>query len=236
MTTDNIPRHIAIIMDGNGRWAADKGLPRTAGHKKGAEAIPEIIQEAMDMGIKYITLFAFSSENWNRPKEEVDYLISLMREYLSTQFKELTKKNVKVRVIGDISKFAEDLQEKIKEVEEISKDKDGITVSLAVSYGGKGDILHACKGLAQKVKDGQMDIDDINVDSFSDNLYSRNLPDIDIMIRTGGEYRISNFLLWQVAYGELFFAQKYWPDFKKEDIRDIVSEYHTRNRRFGKVK
>ncbi len=227
--------HIAIIMDGNGRWAQDKGQSRSYGHQKGAENVLDIVKASGELGVKNLTLFAFSSENWNRPKDEVEHLMGLMREYIEKQFKNLIEKKVRVRAIGDLSKLPDDLQQKIKEAEETSKDNDAITVTLAVSYGGRDDIVHACKNIASSVEKGDISVSDINEDLFSKNLYTLDAPYPEILIRTGGEYRISNFLLWQMAYSELFFSEKYWPEFTKKDLENIITEYKTRNRRFGKV-
>lgn len=228
-------KHVAIIMDGNGRWATAKGLPRSAGHKKGAAVVVDIVEAAADFGVKYLTLFVFSSENWGRPKEEVDYLMNLMREYIKTQFKRLTEENVRIRVIGERQRLPDDLCKMIAEAEETSKDNDGITVNLAVSYSGRADIVRACSNIAAAVKSGDMEPDEIDEKTFSENLYTADTPDPEIVIRTSGEYRVSNFLLWQMAYSEFFFPKKHWPDFTKDDLQDILDNYKLRNRRFGKV-
>ncbi len=235
MDKENSVNHIAIIMDGNGRWATDKGLPRVSGHKKGAEVVLEIVEAAAKSGVKCLTLFVFSSENWGRPKEEVDHLMMLMREYVSKQFKNLIKQNIKVKVIGDVNMLPLDLQTKIKEVEELSKNKNGLTVNLAVSYGGQSEIINACKNIAEAVKNKEINIEDINKEIIENNLYTAGVPNPDVVIRTGGDCRISNFLLWQIAYSELFFLDKYWPDFNKKDLENIINKYKNRNRRFGKV-
>ncbi len=227
--------HVAIIMDGNGRWATKRGLPRSAGHKQGAETFLKIVEAGQEFGLKYISAFVFSSENWGRPKEEVDYILDLMREYFKKQFTKLVENNVRVIIIGDKQRFPEDLQKIMHDVEDASKDKDGIVVNLAINYGGRLDIINACKNISRQVSSGDIDVNDIDDKLFSQNLYTTITPDPEIVIRTGGEYRISNFMLWQMAYSELFFSEKYWPDFTKEDLDGILTSYKQRNRRFGKV-
>ncbi len=228
-------KHISIIMDGNGRWASSQGLPRTRGHRQGAEVVIDIVKGAKELGIKYLTLFVFSSENWGRPAEEIESLLELMRQYISQHFNNLIEEDVRLKVIGDITRLPPDLQEKIIEAEEQSADKSGLVVNLAINYGGRLDIVNSCKRIASKVLVGDLEIADIDEKEFGLNLYTSDIPDPDIVIRTGGENRISNFLLWQMAYSELFFIDKYWPDFTRFDLEEVLQQYENRNRRYGKV-
>ena len=221
---DDLPKHIAIIMDGNGRWAQARGLPRAAGHKQGAEAVRACVKAAADNGIECLTLFGFSSENWQRPQEEVNELMRLLRHYLRAETAELHKNNVRLRVIGDRSAFDADIIKLIENAEELTQHNDGITVAMALNYGGRADILQA----AQKAQNA----DDFEA-AFEANLMSAGLPDVDLMIRTSGEQRISNFLLWQCAYAEFVFMNTLWPDFNAKSLSDALSQYALRDRRFG---
>jgi undecaprenyl diphosphate synthase len=232
---NNIPRHIAIIMDGNGRWARERGLQRSAGHRAGIDAVKEIVKSAGELGIKVITFFAFSNENWLRPKEEVRMLMRALHNFLSRQLNELQKNNIRLLVIGRDEPLPKYLQAKLKEAQERTRNNSGLTVVLALNYGARQELVDAARGFAKAVSRGEAKIDDLDEIAFSNYLYTRGLPDPDILIRTSGEMRISNFLLWQLSYTELFFLKKYWPDFKKEDLRKAVRAYQARERRFGRV-
>jgi len=230
-----VPRHVAIIMDGNGRWARARGLPRTAGHKKGAEAVQRTLEAANDLGIEYLTLFGFSSENWNRPEGEVFDLMGLLRRYLQSETAELHSKNIRIRVIGDRSRFSDDIVSLITAAEEMTSGNDGLNLTAALSYGGRQDIATAARVIATKVVAGEMAADDIDEDVFGQHLWTHDLPDPDLMIRTSNEQRISNFLLWQCAYTELVFSDVLWPEFGREGLEHAIAEYHRRDRRFGAV-
>lgn len=233
-TKDNI-RHIAIIMDGNGRWAKKRGLPRSMGHRKGAEVVKEICQAAGDAGIKYLTLYAFSTENWKRPQEEVDSLMDLLRQYLKSDLKELKEKGVCIRFIGEREMLPTDILKSMEKLEAETANNDKMTLCIALSYGSRQEIVHAAKKVAELVKRGDIRIEDIDEKIFSDMLYTHDIPDPDILIRTSGEQRISNYLLWQLAYSEFFFVEAYWPDFTKEILNDVIEKYKTRERRYGKL-
>ncbi len=228
-------KHIAIIMDGNGRWALQKGLPRTAGHKKGAEVVIDIAKAAKEAGVKYLTLYAFSTENWKRPKEEVDTLMDLLRQYLSRDFEELNKNDICIRFIGEREMLAPDILEKMQELEEKTKNNKSATLQIALSYGSRAEITHAVKAIAQKIKNGDMSVESIDERTISDMLYTKGIPDPDILVRTSGEQRLSNYLLWQLAYTEFFFTPTPWPDFKKEELQKIIETYQKRERRYGKI-
>lgn len=232
---DKIPKHIAIIMDGNGRWASEKGLPRTEGHKRGAETVRTILEHAKERGIKYVTLFAFSSENWNRPKEEVKVLMDLFRKYMKDDVAELQKKKVRVTFIGDRSRFPEDMQDRMNEVERETADYKDFHVILALSYGARDDMIAAIKRIAMDVMDRKCMISNINEDVVNDALSTHGIPYPDLVIRTSGEQRVSNFLLWEIAYAELYFTPIYWPDFNEQDLDIAIEAYGRRNRRFGKI-
>src|SRR5512136_412655 len=229
----SLPRHVAIIMDGNGRWARQRHLPRIEGHRAGAESARIIIRTAGELGIKYLTLYAFSVENWNRPKEEVDALMKYLVHYLKTETPELNKSNVRLEVIGQIYRLPEVVQELLqKSIATLSKN-NGLTLIMALSYGGRTEIVEAARSIAAKVKVGQMDPADITEQVFAQHLYTRNLPDPDLLIRTSGEMRISNFLLWQISYTELVVTPTLWPDFRKPQFYSALEEYNRRHRRFG---
>lgn len=230
-----VPGHIAIIMDGNGRWATRRGLPRSIGHRQGAKALKRTVSAAGELGVKYLTLFGFSSENWNRPESEIKELMRLLRYYLHSETAELLKNNIRLQVIGDISAFDKDIIELIKNAEELSKDNDGIFLSIALNYGGRHDILQAVHKMAALDGLQGMDINEIE-DAFISNLMTSGMPDPDLLIRTSGEQRISNFLLWQCAYSEFIFTETLWPDFDKKDLEAAIAEYHGRDRRFGGLK
>ena len=230
-----IPTHVGIIMDGNGRWANKRGLPRTAGHKKGTETLKKVLKTARETGIKVVTLYAFSSENWSRPKEEVETLMNLFRDYLKNDVNELLKEGVRISFIGERERFDDDLIEKMNQIESQTKDLNGFHVVLALSYGARGDILKAVQQLAQKVKSGMLDPNEIDMGQFSSHLSTAQIPDPDLIIRTSGEQRISNFLLWEMAYSEFYFTPVLWPDFDEKEFEKAILEFETRQRRFGKV-
>lgn len=231
-----IPTHIAIIMDGNGRWAKKRGLPRNMGHVQGAKTVEVICEAAHDMGVKYLTIYAFSTENWNRPKDEVDALMKLLRNYLKTCLKTAEKNNMCVRVIGDKTGLDEDIQKRIVELENATKNYDGLHFQIALNYGGRDELKRAVTKLAKKVKDGELDPDEITEDMIGEGLDTNEIPDPDLMIRTSNELRISNFLLWQLAYTEFYFTEVAWPDFDKKELKKAIEAYTRRDRRYGLVK
>ena len=231
----NIPGHVAIIMDGNGRWARQKGLPRAAGHRRGINRVKEIVRAANELGIKVITFFAFSAENWTRPKREVDMLMRSLNNFLDRQISELDKNNIKFKCIGRSDPIPDYLQNKIKEAQDKTEDNTGMIVVLALNYGARQEIVDAVKRFAQELQEGETNLGNLNVESFSNYFYTQGLPDPDLLIRTSGEMRISNFLLWQLSYAELYFPKKYWPDFKKEDLEKAIKVYQKRKRRFGTI-
>ena len=227
--------HVAIIMDGNGRWAQKRALPRSMGHKQGAETVKEIARAANELGIAFLTLYAFSTENWNRPKEEVDTLMGLLRQYLKSDFSELNKNNIRIRFIGEREMLAPDIAASMEQLENETAANTGMTLCLAVSYGARQEIAGAARRLASLVKKGDISESDIDIKLFSDMLYTKDMPAPDILIRTSGEKRLSNYLLWQLAYSEMFFSDTLWPDFKPQELRDIINEFYSRERRYGKV-
>ncbi len=234
MDTKNICRHIAIIMDGNGRWAKKRGMPRTFGHKKGAENVVKITRAMKESGVKYLTLYAFSTENWQRSKDEVDALMQLLNEYLDKELKEIMDNNVRIVFIGERYMLSDSIQAKMTFLEKESEKNTDLTLCIALSYGSRQEILSAVKKIAAKVKEGSMDISQITQDVFSEELYTKEIPDPDVLIRTSGEQRISNYLLWQSAYTELFFTNTLWPDFDKDELWDIINKFNQRERRYGK--
>lgn len=234
MDTKNICRHIAIIMDGNGRWAKKRGMPRTFGHKKGAENVVKITRAMKESGVKYLTLYAFSTENWQRSKDEVDALMQLLNEYLDKELKEIMDNNVRIVFIGERYMLSDSIQAKMAFLEKESEKNTDLTLCIALSYGSRQEILFAVKKIAAKVKEGSMDIRQITQDVFSEELYTKEIPDPDVLIRTSGEQRISNYLLWQSAYTELFFTNTLWPDFGKDELWDIINKFNQRERRYGK--
>ena len=227
--------HVAVIMDGNGRWAAKRGFPRNVGHKKGAEVVIEVAKAAKELGVKFLTLYAFSTENWKRSREEVDGLMNLLREYLTKDFQELKENDVRIRFIGERRMLAADIVEKIEELESSTANNKSLGLQVALSYGSRQEIIHAVKEIAAKVKSGDMSLKDIDEQSFSDMLYTAGVPDPDLVIRTSGEQRVSNYLLWQIAYAEFFFTKTLWPDFTKTELQEIIENYQTRERRYGKA-
>ena len=232
---EKVPTHIAIIMDGNGRWAKSRFLPRAAGHKAGVEAIREVIKESQRLGVKHLTLYAFSTENWKRPEEEVGALMGLFKQYLKDALEDLLNDDIKIRFLGDTSMFSADLQELIAETIETGKTRTGMVLNLAMNYGSRAEITRAAQNLAEQVKNGALQPSEITEQMLSDHMYTYGEPDPDLIIRPSGEYRLSNFLLWQSAYSELIFMDVLWPDFTTEDLEHCLDEYAKRNRRFGGV-
>ncbi|GAB6170113.1 isoprenyl transferase [Clostridium carnis] len=232
---NNIPKHIAIIMDGNGRWAKAKKLPRTMGHKAGVETIRRIVKESDKLGIKYITLYAFSTENWKRPQEEVSALMKLLVEYLKNELEELNRNGVVIRILGDIKKLPKDAQDEVNSAIESTKNNKGIVMNIAFNYGGRDEIIRAVKSVSQDVKRGIIESNEINESLFEKYLYTKDTPDPDLIIRPSGEQRISNFLLWQCAYSEFWYSNVCWPDFKEEHLHKAIYDYQNRDRRYGGV-
>ena len=229
----NVPNHIAIILDGNGRWAKERGMPRTYGHVKGCANLENICYDIKDLGVKYLTVYAFSTENWKRSREEVEALMKLFRSYLKKCIKISKKNNMRMKVIGDITAFAPDIQQSVRELEEYSKDFDGIYFQLALNYGSRDEIRRGMQKMAQDVKDGKVEPDGITEDTIESYLDTAGVPDPDLLIRTGGDLRVSNFLLWQIAYSELWTTDVCWPDFTPERFKEALLSYQKRDRRFG---
>ena len=232
---NKIPNHIAVIMDGNGRWAKGKGMQRIFGHKNALTAIRETADAATEIGVKFLTMYAFSTENWNRPKLEVDALMSLLITTLKKELPEFQQKNIKINSIGNISSLPKKAQKVLNNVIEATKNNTKITLTFALSYGSREEIVNAIKNISKKVVNKDLDIEKINENIINNHLYTFNLPDVDLMIRTSGEQRISNYLLWQMAYAELYFTDVLWPDFRKENLFDAIIDYQNRERRFGKT-
>ena len=233
LNPEKMPKHIAIIMDGNGRWATKKALPRKAGHKAGAEALEKIIYAAKDMGLEHLTVYAFSTENWKRSEEEVGAIMDLLRMYLKNYFKKFLNDNVRMDVIGDISRLDQDIQESILEIEDISKEKTGLSVHIALNYGGRDELRRAVGKIAADVAEGKLNPADVTEDVITNALDTAGTPDPELVIRTSGEERISNFLLWQIAYSEFYFSEVLWPDFTKTELQKAIYYYQNRERRFG---
>ena len=231
-----MPRHVAIILDGNGRWAKAKGMPRNYGHVQGAKTVEVICEEAYKMGIQYLTVYAFSTENWNRPQEEVDALMKLLRNYMKTCLKTAEKNRMCVRVLGEKSRLDEDIRTRIAELEEATKDNDGLHFQIAINYGGRDEILRAVKRITGKVEQGTLQVGDLTEEVISAHLDTAGIPEPDLLIRTCNEQRISNFLLWQLAYTEFYFTPVPWPDFSKEELIKAVEAYNHRDRRYGGLK
>lgn len=230
----NVPSHIAIIMDGNGRWAKRRGLPRSAGHSEGARALERIIEACEELGVKYLTTYAFSTENWSRPQKEVDYLMGLLEKYIK-KFDQRKNSNVKVRVIGDISLLSKSIQSEIIKIEQNTKNNTGLNLSLAINYGGRDEINKAVEKILIDFKEGKLDGEKVDSNLFSRYLYTSEIPDPDLILRPSGEFRLSNFLLYQCAYSELWFSKIYWPDFKREHLIEAIADYQRRQRRFGGI-
>ncbi|MBE6051170.1 MAG: isoprenyl transferase [Clostridium sp.] len=233
---DRIPKHIAIIMDGNGRWAKARKLPRSMGHKAGVETIRKIIKEADKLGVKYMTFYAFSTENWKRPKEEVDALMKLLVQYLRQELEELHRNSVVIKVLGDISRLPDECIKEIERSKERTKNNTGIVMNFALNYGGRDEIIRATKFIAKEVEKGNLNPEDISKETIESYLYTSDMPDPDIIIRPSGEQRLSNFLLWQCAYSEFWYSNINWPDFKEKDLRKAIFDFQNRERRFGGLK
>ena len=230
---ENFPKHIAIIMDGNRRWAKAKGMPGKAGHKEGAKTLEKIVRYANKIGLGYITVYAFSTENWKRTEDEVGALMTLLQNYLDDYSKRADTENIRVKILGDISVLSEGMQKSINNCMERTKNNTGVTFNIALNYGGRNEIVSAVKNIAKEVKDGNLEIEDITEEVISNNLYTKGEPDPDLVIRTSGELRTSNFLPWQIVYSEFVFLDKLWPDFTEEDLDSAILEYQSRNRIFG---
>lgn len=235
INTANLPNHIAIIMDGNGRWAEMKGKPRVFGHKNGVKSVREVIEGCREIGVNYLTLYAFSTENWNRPKLEVKTLMALLVSSLRKELKSLVKNNIKLNTIGNIENLPEKARIELAEVVEKTKNNTSLTLTLALSYGSREEIVNVIRNISKKVVNNQIAIEEINENIINNHLYTFSLPDVDLLIRTSGEKRISNFLLWQIAYAELYFTDTLWPDFRKENLFNAIVDYQQRERRFGKT-
>lgn len=233
---NKVPAHVAIILDGNGRWAKAKGMPRNYGHMQGAKAVEDILEIARDMGIKYLTVYAFSTENWNRPETEVSALMTILRQYLKSSIKKSMKNNVRCRVIGERSKLSDDIQAAIKELEDTTAGNTGLQFTIAINYGSRDEITRAVRKIAARCKDGEFNPEDITEEMISSELDTADLPDPDLMIRTCGEQRISNYLLWQCAYTEFYYTDVCWPDFDENQLRMAVESYAGRTRKFGGLK
>lgn len=233
---DRLPKHIGVILDGNGRWANKRGLPRSAGHSAGADNLKKIVTECNKMGIKYITVYAFSTENWKRPKDEVDFLMNLLLNYLRNAEKTLAGENVVIRAIGSRAELTQEIREQIIKTEKFTENNTGIVMNIALNYGGREEIVNATKEICMKVKNGEINPEDINEEMFNNHLYTSGQPDIDLLIRTSGEQRLSNFLLWQNSYSEMWFTPKLWPDFSVKDLHGAIIDFQNRGRRFGGVK
>ena len=232
----SVPNHVAVIMDGNGRWAKSKGLPRKMGHVQGGKNVEDMLYIADELGIKYFTVYAFSTENWKRSEEEVSALMTLLRSYLSSGFKKAAKNNVRIRIIGDRTGLAKDIQELINDLEESSKDNTGLQFQIAINYGSRDEIVRMMRSMALEIEAGNLSADDITEEYVSKHLDTGDIPDPDLLIRTSGEQRLSNFLLWQLAYTEFYFTDKHWPEFDKEELVKAIESYSKRDRRFGDAK
>lgn len=230
---DNLPRHVAIIMDGNGRWAVQRGLPRSAGHAAGTEAVRGIIRASDDWGIKHLTIYAFSTENWSRSKEEVGALMGLLLKYFASEIDELDEKNVRIRILGNVEGLPEAQRDAVKKAMERTKDNTGLNLNIALNYGGRAELVRAAKAIAGKVQSGEMELDAIDETAFESELYTAGQPDVDLLIRTSGEMRLSNFLPWQTAYTEMVFEKVYWPDYDRAAYLNSLRTYSMRKRRFG---
>jgi undecaprenyl diphosphate synthase len=235
INTNNIPKHVAIIMDGNGRWAKQQGFLRTIGHENGSKSLKNIIKECNSLGIQYLTVYAFSTENWNRPKLEIDTLMKVLIKSLRKELKTMQEGNIKMNAIGNLEKLPKNAQLELFDVIDKTKENTKMTLTLALSYGSREELVNVVKKISDKVKNNIISIDSIDDSIINEHLYTHNLPDVDLLIRTSGEHRISNFLLWQIAYSELYFADVLWPDFKEENLHEAIISYQKRERRFGKT-
>jgi undecaprenyl diphosphate synthase len=234
--SNSLPKHIAIIMDGNGRWASKRALPRVFGHKAGMEALREVVKACSDIGIKILTVYAFSTENWNRPTDEVSYLMNLLIEYMRKEINELNKNKVKIKILGDISGLPKVTREEVENAARLTENNEGIQFNIALNYGSRAEIISACKRIAEDFKEGKISSEEITEDLVSEHLFTKGDIDPDLIIRTSGEKRLSNFLLWQSAYSELVFVEEMWPDFNRKHLEKAIIEYQSRDRRFGLVK
>jgi undecaprenyl diphosphate synthase len=234
--SNSLPKHIAIIMDGNGRWASKRALPRVFGHKAGMEALREVVKACSDIGIKILTVYAFSTENWNRPTDEVSYLMNLLIEYMRKEINELNKNKVKIKILGDISGLPKVTREEVENAARLTENNEGIQFNIALNYGSRAEIISACKRIAEDFKEGKISSEEITEDLVSEHLFTKGDIDPDLIIRTSGEKRLSNFLLWQSAYSELVFVEEMWPDFNRKHLEKAILEYQNRDRRFGLVK
>ena len=232
----NVPQHIAIILDGNGRWAKAKGMPRNYGHAQGSKNVEKICEDADALGIKYLTVYAFSTENWNRPQDEVDALMNLLRRYMKTCLTTAAKNDMKVRVIGDITRLDEDIQKRILELEEATKNNSGLNFQIAINYGSRDEMVRAMRKMTKDCADGKFAPEEITEELFEGYLDTHGIPDPDLLIRTSGELRLSNYLLWQLAYTEFYFTDVPWPDFSKEELEKAIEQYNSRDRRYGGIK
>ena len=232
---DNIPRHVAIIMDGNGRWAKQQGFLRTIGHESGSKSLKKIIKECNNLGIEYLTLYTFSTENWNRPKLEVETLMRVLINSLKKEIPTMQEGNIKMNAIGDLEKLPKNARAQIDDAINKTKENTKMTLTLALSYGSREELVNVVKKISDKVKNNIISIDSIDDSIINEHLYTHNLPDVDLLIRTSGEHRISNFMLWQIAYSELYFTDVLWPDFKEQDLHEAIISYQKRERRFGKT-
>ena len=232
----NVPNHVAVILDGNGRWAKSKGLPRKMGHVQGGKNVEDMLYVADELGIKYFTVYAFSTENWKRSEDEVNALMALLRSYLMSGFRKAANNNVRIRIIGDKTALAQDIQDTIQKLEEDSKENTGLQFQIAINYGGRDEMIRMMKKMCESAKCGEISVEDITEEYVSNHLDTQGIPDPDLLIRTSGEQRISNFLLWQLAYTEFYFADCHWPDFNKEELLKAIESYNARDRRFGNAK
>lgn len=232
---ERLPDHVAIIMDGNGRWAKKRFLNRVKGHEKGSESVRTVVRACREIGIPYLTLYAFSTENWERPKAEVSALMMLLNRFIKSEEKEMMDNNIRLNAIGQIDRFPENVRDSLQHTMSVTENNDGMLLTLSLSYGSRTEIVDMAKALAFEVKNGIVEPEDITPEKISSLLYTKNIPDPDLLIRTSGEMRISNFLLWQIAYSEIYFTKTLWPDFGKEELVEILREYQGRERRFGKV-
>lgn len=232
----NVPQHIAIILDGNGRWAKAKGMPRNYGHAQGSKNVEKICEEAWRMGIKYLTVYAFSTENWNRPKAEVDALMTLLRNYMKTCLKTAAKNDMKIRVIGDKKPLDDDIKKRIEELEEATKNNGGLNFTIALNYGSRDEMIRAARKMGQDCAEGKLNSEEITEEVFSSYLDTAGIPDPDLLIRTSGEQRLSNYLLWQLAYTEFYFTDVPWPDFNKKELEKAIEQFNRRDRRYGGIK
>jgi len=235
LDTTKLPAHIAIIMDGNGRWAKKRLLNRVSGHEKGSDAVRIVVRACREIGVSYLTLYAFSTENWQRPRFEVEALMSLLKRFLESEQNEMVENNIRLRVIGQVDRLPEKVQEALHQTMKATRDNTAMTLILALSYGGRAEIVRMVQEVANKIRHGEVDPDSITAEMVADHLYTRDIPDPDLLIRTSGEMRISNFLLWQIAYTEIFVTPTLWPDFNRDELLQILKEYQSRERRFGQV-